>query len=124
MMQIILETSVGVNLQFLFYLFSCRASVEIFLTKFLYQNHAKFLERIIQRRLQNLKILIRMVRGITVTKLSPTGNHFNKRMNSWLFCNTIVVLLERTLSLHLSPHISKNYSWYTELPLKLFLHIC
>ena len=71
-----------------------------------------------------MKILVRMVRGITVTQSLPTGNHSNKKMNSWLIHNAIVMLLERTLSLHLSPHISKNYSWYAELPLKLFLHIC
>ena len=75
-------------------------------------------------RSPKLKILIRMVRGITVTQLLPTHNHSNKRMNSWLICNAIVMLVERTLSLHLSPHISKNYSWCMESPLKQFLHIC
>ena len=71
-----------------------------------------------------MKILVRMVRGITVTQSSPTGNHSNERMNPWLIHNTIVMLFKRTLSLHLPPHISKNYSWYTESPLKLFLCIC
>ena len=71
-----------------------------------------------------MKILIRTVRGVTVTQSLPTANHSNKRMNPWLICNAIIMLLERTPSLHLSPHISKNYSWYTELPLKLFLCIC
>ena len=65
-----------------------------------------------------------MVRGVTIAQSSPTCNHLNKRMNPWLIRNAIVMLLERTLSLHLSPHISKNYSWYTESPLKLFLCIC
>ena len=56
-----------------------------------------------------------MVRGIVITKSLPAGNHSNKRMNSGLFHNTIEMLLERTFTLHLSPDISKNYSWYTEL---------
>ena len=71
-----------------------------------------------------MKILIRTVRGVTVAQSSPTGNHSNKRMNPCFVRNTIIMLLERALSLHLSPHISKNYSWYMELPLKLFLCIC
>ena len=61
-----------------------------------------------------------MVRGITIAQPSPTCNHSNKRMNSWLVRNAIVMLLERPLSLHLPPHFSKNHSWYTESPLKLF----
>ena len=65
-----------------------------------------------------------MVRGITIAQPSPTCNHSNKRMDPWLVCNAIVMLLERTLSLHLPPHFSKNHSWYTELPLKLFFCIC
>ena len=65
-----------------------------------------------------------MVRGITVTQLSPTCNHSNKRMNPWIIRNAIIMLLERPLSLHLPPHFSKNHSWYTELPLKLFFCVC
>ena len=61
-----------------------------------------------------------MVRGITVAQPPPTCNHSNKRMNPWLIRNAIVMLLERPLSLHLPPHFSKNHSWYTESPLKLF----
>ena len=71
-----------------------------------------------------MKIFIRMVRGITVAQPSPTCNHSNKRMDPWLARNAIIMLLERTLSLHLPPHFSKNHSWYTESPVKLFFCIC
>ena len=70
-----------------------------------------------------MKILVRTVRGVTIAQSWPTGNHSNERMNLWLIRNTIVMLLERTLSLNLSPHISKNYSWYMASLLKLFLCI-
>ena len=88
------------------------------------KNDAEFLEGIIQRCLQNLKILIRMVRGVTIAQPSPTCNHLNKRMNPWLIRNAIAMLVERTLSLHLPPHFSKNHSWYMESSLKLFFCIC
>ena len=65
-----------------------------------------------------------MVRGITVAQPSPTWNHSNKRMNPWIVRNAIVMLLERPLSLHLPLHFSKNHSWYTESPLKLFFCVC
>ena len=61
---------------------------------------------------------------INVAQPLPTCNHLNKRMDPWLVRNAIVMLLERTLSLHLPPHFSKNHSWDTELPLKLFFCIC
>ena len=65
-----------------------------------------------------------MVRRITITQPSPTCNHSNKRMNPWFVPNTIVMLLEWHLSLHLPPHFSKNHSWYTESPFKLFFCVC
>ena len=54
-----------------------------------------------------------------VTNMQPY-----KSVDPLLIRNAIIRLLERTLSLHLPPHFSKNHSWHTESPLKLFFCIC
>ena len=49
---------------------------------------------------------------------------FEQKDGSLARSYAIIMLLERTLSLHLPPHFTKNHSWYTESPLKLFFCIC